>query len=174
MGRRWRQQLGAAAAGDADRAVPERPSWRLNISSSKTDPIRVIKRGDGEPVFRTATTIALNPYTAEVLQVDRFADKTTGDRILGWIGPLHFGKFAGLPVRLLWFALGLVLAWFQVEDERRSDTWVSFLMLPVRRAVLVATKAGVGIGDLALSARHSIRTRRCLGEKTTTLAKIRI
>lgn len=49
------------------------------------------------------------------------------------------------------FALGLVLAWFHVEEERRADTWSGFLMLPVRRSILVATKAGVGVAAIAVA-----------------------
>lgn len=93
----------------ADLAAPGRPAWRLNIASARNEPIRVVKRGDGSPAFMTATTIALNPYTAEVLQVDSYGKKTTGDRILSWLGPLHFGNFGGRPIQILWFVLGLVI-----------------------------------------------------------------
>lgn len=46
-------------------------------------------------------------------------------------------------------ALGLALAWLQVEDERRSDTWSGFLLLPLDRRVLVATKAAVGVACIS-------------------------
>lgn len=49
-------------------------------------------------------------------------------------------------------ALGLALAWLQVEDERRSDTWSGFLLLPLDRRLLVATKAAVGVACIAAAA----------------------
>lgn len=48
-------------------------------------------------------------------------------------------------------AFGLALAWLQVEDERRSDTWSGFLLLPLDRRVLVATKAAVGVTCIAVA-----------------------
>ncbi|MBC7925271.1 MAG: PepSY domain-containing protein [Bryobacteraceae bacterium] len=37
----------------------------------------------------------------------RGLNRTAGDVILAWIGPLHFGTFGGLPVKILWLCLGL-------------------------------------------------------------------
>ncbi|MCZ2148516.1 MAG: PepSY domain-containing protein [Bryobacterales bacterium] len=98
----------AALLAAANQAVPEGPAWRINIPGSPNDPVRVLKRGGGDPPYRTATTITLNPYTSRVLRVDRYAGHTAGDKIFAWIGPLHIGNFGGLPVKLVYALIGLL------------------------------------------------------------------
>lgn len=93
----------------ADQAFPHRPVVRAAVPLDGPQPVRLVKAGDGLPFHRTATSILLNPFTAEVLRVERYDQKTTGDRILAWIGPLHAGNFGGLPIQLLWFVLGLTM-----------------------------------------------------------------
>ncbi|MCC6343422.1 MAG: PepSY domain-containing protein [Bryobacterales bacterium] len=113
----------------ANQAVPEGgPVWRINIPGSTDSPVRVLKRGDGDPAYRTATTITLDPYTSRVLRVDRYADHTTGDKIVAWIGPLHIGNFGGFPVKLLYaltgllfptlFITGFIMWWDRVARRR--------------------------------------------------------
>lgn len=95
----------------ADAAVPEKRSMRALVPAAGGQPARINKagEGDGKPFFRTATTVVLNPYTAEVLRIESPEKKTSGDRILSWIGPLHFGNFGGPAVQWLYFVLGLTM-----------------------------------------------------------------
>lgn len=97
-----------AVIAAADKALPETPSWRVQYPPNNRDVMRVWKRGPGMPEHRTATQIWVHPQTAEVIRVDRFEDRTTGDKIVGWIGPLHFGSYGGMPVRILYAILGIV------------------------------------------------------------------
>jgi hypothetical protein len=57
--------------------------------------------------------------------------------------PLYFGLGA---------LLGVVLAWLQVEQERRDDTWTGYWLLPFSRARLVAAKLASGAVGIALGA----------------------
>lgn len=93
----------------ADAAVPGAPVSRINLPNGASEPIRLNKAGSGQPFFRTATTVTMNPYTKEVLRVDSLESKAPGDRILSWIGPLHFGNFSGMTIKVIWFLLGLTM-----------------------------------------------------------------
>jgi len=93
----------------ANAAVPGVPVSRVNMPSGANEPVRLNKAGDGEPFFRTATTVTVNPYTKEVLRVDSLATKAPGDRILQWMAPLHIGNFGGLTIKIIWFILGLTM-----------------------------------------------------------------
>jgi len=33
--------------------------------------------------------------------------RSAGDVVMDWVGPLHFGTFGGVAIRVAWFALGL-------------------------------------------------------------------
>ena len=46
-------------------------------------------------------SIAVNPYTAEVLRVNLPQQMSLGDRITSSFFPLHNGAFGGLPTRIL-------------------------------------------------------------------------
>ncbi len=45
----------------------------------------------------------------EPLQPGRGSQRA-GDRILFWLAQAHFGRFAGIPVKILWTLIGLVPA----------------------------------------------------------------
>lgn len=92
----------------ADKAVPETRSWRVQYPPNNKEVVRVWKLGPGMPEHRTATQIWVHPQTAEVLRVDRFENRTAGDKIVGWIGPLHFGNYGGMTVRVIYAVFGLV------------------------------------------------------------------
>ena len=46
-------------------------------------------------------------YTGRLLLTHDHRQRTAGDTILSWIGPLHVGSLWGLPFKLAWAALGL-------------------------------------------------------------------
>jgi uncharacterized iron-regulated membrane protein len=101
----------AALLEAADRAVPGKKTKRASLPPAGTQPVRINKgsESDGEPFFRTATTVTLHPYTGEVLRIEGPESKQTGDRILSWMGPLHFGNFGGPVVQWVYFLLGLTM-----------------------------------------------------------------
>ncbi|MBI4909332.1 MAG: PepSY domain-containing protein [Acidobacteria bacterium] len=116
----------------ADKALPEKPSWRVQYPPNNREVVRVWKLGPGMPEHRTATQIWVHPQTAEVLRVDRFENRTTGDKIAGWIAPLHIGNFGGLPVRIVYAILGVVpgllfitgfIMWWDRVVRKRWRSW---------------------------------------------------
>jgi uncharacterized iron-regulated membrane protein len=46
-------------------------------------------------------------YSGSLLSTWDQLNRSTGDALLSWIQPLHYGNFAGLPLKLLWVLLGL-------------------------------------------------------------------
>ncbi|HWN96903.1 MAG TPA: PepSY-associated TM helix domain-containing protein, partial [Methylomirabilota bacterium] len=87
-----------------------------------------VKQRDGSPRF-VAAQFTLNPYTAEVLRAETYADYNTGRRIRSWMRFLHTGEALG-PVAQFIAGLaslggvvltytGLALAWRRFL--RRND-----------------------------------------------------
>jgi uncharacterized iron-regulated membrane protein len=60
-------------------------------------------------------TAYLDPYTGVVIRIEDARTMAFGARLLKNIEPLHFGKYGGLPNKLLWFLLGLSPAFFFVS-----------------------------------------------------------
>jgi len=46
-------------------------------------------------------------YSGSLLSTWDQLNRSTGDALLSWIQPLHYGNFGGLPLKLLWVLLGL-------------------------------------------------------------------
>jgi uncharacterized iron-regulated membrane protein len=87
-----------------------------------------MKRGEGDPPHRTSITAHVDPYTGKVVKVEGWHTRTSGDRVMAWIGPLHTGNFGGMPVKLLYAVIGLafpalfltgfVMWWLRVVRRR--------------------------------------------------------
>lgn len=92
------------------RATKELPGLRIYRASAAMDqPVQVTLLHGDELEFHKVSNVVLDPVTGHVLQVNRYEDRPPGNSILAWFSVLHFGRFAGLPGRLLWFVLGLTL-----------------------------------------------------------------
>lgn len=94
----------------AERAHPAMMPQRLWLPLAPDQPLRVWGQADTWLVRRRANSVAVNPYTAEVMHVQHGHELSPVHRLQDTADPLHFGTFGGLPVKLLWFALGLVLS----------------------------------------------------------------
>ena len=46
-------------------------------------------------------------YSGALLNTWDQVDRSTGDTVLSWMVPLHFGTFGGVPLRIVWVLLGL-------------------------------------------------------------------
>ena len=57
-----------------------------------------------------ANAVQMNPYTGDILQIHRAIDLDAFPRWVEMADPLHFGTFAGLTSRILWFVAGLLLS----------------------------------------------------------------
>jgi uncharacterized iron-regulated membrane protein len=51
--------------------------------------------------------VSLDQYSGAVLGTWDARDRSAGDVVLTWMGPLHFGNFGGVAVKVLWVVLGL-------------------------------------------------------------------
>ena len=66
---------------------------------------------DGNPFTRDRTNkVYANPFTGEVVHIQRASDLSAAQLINNIVDTLHFGTFAGLGIKILWFAFGLVLS----------------------------------------------------------------
>lgn len=52
--------------------------------------------------------VYVDPGTARVLRVDRFADQPLGVQIIRLMTPIHYGTFGGYTTRVLWIFAGLM------------------------------------------------------------------
>lgn len=96
----------AAARG----AVPHKRVRTLQLPASKTQPVRALMMAGGERVQAFADIVVLHPATAQVVRIDRYKDRPIGNRVIGWIGILHGGHFAGGVSEAVWFIAGLAMA----------------------------------------------------------------
>jgi uncharacterized iron-regulated membrane protein len=96
-------------AAKAQGAIPDRPIYRVEVVNRPDQPVRVTFR-EGEPeAFHLVSTVYLDPVTGNVIGIKRLADRRGADSVLGWLAAVHFGRFGGLPVKILWASLGLTL-----------------------------------------------------------------
>lgn len=76
-------------------ALPQRPRQAVRVATKV--------HGD-----LAASNVYLDRYSGQVLRVDEYSKMPLGARILGWMGPLHFGTFGGTWSKVIWFILGFV------------------------------------------------------------------
>ena len=73
------------------------------------------RRFDSGESTDSGPTAYLDPFTGAVIRIDDTRTMPFGTRLLKNMEPLHFGKYAGLPNKLLWVLLGLAPAFFFVS-----------------------------------------------------------
>lgn len=71
--------------------------------------VRVAGQANAVLVRDSASHVYLNPYTGEILRLQRAEDMSPFRRWSHTADPLHFGTFGGLASKLVWFAFGLAL-----------------------------------------------------------------
>ncbi|MEM9667775.1 MAG: PepSY-associated TM helix domain-containing protein [Pseudomonadota bacterium] len=120
-------------------AYPELEIKGFTFSVTAGSPI-VVSGKAGNPIVRSrANAVYVHPETLEVIEVRRSKD-------LGWLqwlnqiaDPLHFGSFAGLPIKLIWFVFGLFMTGLSVSGvwltwrrlKSRGASWMQIAILPV-------------------------------------------
>ena len=67
-------------------------------------------QADAWLVRGTANYVIVDPYSGTVLERRDATDLPLGARLMQTADPLHFGNFAGLSVKLLWFVAGLLIS----------------------------------------------------------------
>ena len=104
------------------------------------NPVVTVSGSAGNPIVRNrANAVYIDPVTLEVLHVRRSRDLPPVQWINQIVDPLHFGSFAGLPVKLIWFAFGLFMTGLSVSGvwltwrrlKSRGASWMQIAALPV-------------------------------------------
>jgi uncharacterized iron-regulated membrane protein len=118
--------------GNASRAVPNCAIRLLTFPPHAGDSVSIRFLCPSEPHPSGLSYVYVDPVSARVLGVDRFAQAPLGVQFIRLITPIHFGDFGGLFTRLLWFVIGLIpgtlfvtslLMWW---NRSISKTWRSF------------------------------------------------
>ncbi len=99
----------AELAAAAQRAVPEAKVYRISLGSGPKEAFRISMRHGTQGEFQLVSHVALNPYTLEVMRVEKLEDRASGDWLIGNFSAVHFGVWGGPAARLLWAVLGLSL-----------------------------------------------------------------
>ncbi len=81
-------------------ALPSGPSGTYSVTLART------RHGDGDT--SDEVTVYFDRYTGGELSTLDQTGRTAGDLFLTWLGRLHVGNFGGWPIKLVWFAAGLV------------------------------------------------------------------
>jgi uncharacterized iron-regulated membrane protein len=120
----WSRLLDAAR-----RAAPGQHIARVVVPSAPTSPFVVLFSPTAPtPLGALLTPVYLDPTSGRILMQPGAATRTAGDVVMAWLGPLHFGNFAGGLVKVLWllfgvsppllFGTGFVMWWFRVVRPR--------------------------------------------------------
>ena len=110
------------------------PNW-IHLPENPTDGFSVRFRLPGEWRLEGMNYVHVDQFTGALVRVDRHAERTTAQRMLRAMFPLHVGTFGGLATRVLWLLLGLApllllvtgtLIWWQrtVAPHRRRSARV--------------------------------------------------
>lgn len=96
-------------AAAAKSAVPGARLAVLRIPAGPTAWAATLHRdGDSGESTDSGPTAFMDPFTLNVLRIDDSATMPLGARVVKSMEPVHYGKFGGLPIKLLWAALGLM------------------------------------------------------------------
>lgn len=111
-----------------DRAQQARPDLAIRIVYPDRNGYFYVEGQAGDVLVRDrANKIFLDPRDGTVLHSQRASDLSPYWRWSDMADPLHFGNFAGLPSKILWFTFGLALsglcltgAWLHVKRLQRD------------------------------------------------------
>jgi len=98
-----------AAAAAAQAAWPGIDLSHLALPQRADDPLVFTGQAEAWLVRDRANRILVDPLTHTVLDLQRAEDLPVLQRWIATADPLHFGNFAGLGGKLVWFAAGLLL-----------------------------------------------------------------
>ena len=100
----WRELI-----DEAQRHAPGQHVARVVVPSNERNAFLVLFSGaQPTPVGTTElTAVYLDQFSGRLLTAPPRAERSAGDVIMAWVGPLHVGSFGGLGVKIAWLLLGL-------------------------------------------------------------------
>lgn len=94
----------------AIRTLPGRRLAGVYLGPDGRSPITVFMARGDRGDFSQMDSVYFHPTTGRQLEVWRGGGpRTAGTALVSWLGPLHFGVYWGLAVKILWALLGLSL-----------------------------------------------------------------
>jgi uncharacterized iron-regulated membrane protein len=96
------------AAARAAAPGPRLAILRIPAQKAQAWPVTLHRAGDSGESLDSGPTVFIDPYTLKALRFDDPATMPLGGRLVKWMEPVHYGKFGGLPVKILWALLGLM------------------------------------------------------------------
>jgi uncharacterized iron-regulated membrane protein len=91
----------------ADAALPGAVPKSIYFPSKPEDALRIRMKLPQENVEYGNSNVYLDQYSGDVLRVDNALKMPSGDRVINYFIPLHYGTFGGLPTRILYVFVGL-------------------------------------------------------------------
>ena len=99
----------AELAAAAQVAVPGTKLYRIVLGTGQKEALRISMRHGTQGEFQLVSHVALNPYTLEVMRIEKLEDRASGDWLIGNFSAVHFGVWGGPAARVLWAVMGLSL-----------------------------------------------------------------
>ncbi|TWA80345.1 putative iron-regulated membrane protein [Azospirillum brasilense] len=97
-----------AVLASAQAALPDMRLRYLSLPGTAYDPATVAASSGQVPLL--PDYVRVNPFTAEVILIEGGMEAASGIELTRTImRALHTGDFGGLPVKLVWFAFGLLM-----------------------------------------------------------------
>lgn len=93
----------------AKKAVPGTTVFRIDLMGKPMQPLKITMRHASSNEFQLVSHVWVNPYTGEAMRVERLADRTAAERLIGQYSSVHMGLWGGEFGRALWAVLGLSL-----------------------------------------------------------------
>ena len=114
--------------------VPDAQLARFGVPAGArgTYSVTLARRRHGDGDSSDEVTVYFDRFTGRELTTLDQTGRTAGDLFLTWLGRLHVGNFGGWPVKLVWFADGLVFPLLALSGS--VMWWNRFLRPRVGRA----------------------------------------
>jgi len=125
--------------GQAQARIPGAALARFGVPSGPTGVYSVTlarnHHGDGDS--SDEVTVYFDRFSGRELATIEQSHQTAGDLFLVWLGRLHVGNFGGWPIKLVWFAAGLVFPLLAVSG---TVMWWNRFVRPRRRSTVLAPR----------------------------------
>lgn len=82
--------------------------YRIDFPEDASNSVMIRKKSAAFFAYDAADKIQLNPYSGEIIEIDRFKDWSFSSKIAALIRTLHVGSFIGFTSKLIYFLAALV------------------------------------------------------------------